>query len=278
MKISVRNEYIDVSGRKVLIVAESKTPGGLKVFTGFQIDRSKGRMGGERHYKSDGRDYYGDINSHLIRESDSGMSLTDPQAAILERIIEALDTDLAMPGRVGPKMYGSAMPVPLVSEAELILLEFVDAHETDGMHIRHRNSAIGASIERRAKCSKERIARMEEALAWVPRFVWDHEMRIAILAYAEVKARGWDWSRYIETRNRRQSQKKAWVKRTLYRWIEKALQQIECELDKRSILLMDTAGLQVAHEEAQSTGKSITSDLHAWMAPDGKPDQYRKIS
>ncbi|WP_234892319.1 hypothetical protein [Sinorhizobium medicae] len=275
MKISVRNEYIDVTGRKVLIVAENKTRGGLKVFTGFQIDRSKGRIGGERHYKSDGRDYYGDISSHLIREADSGMSLTDAQAAILERIIEAMDTDIAMPGRVGPKMYGSAMPAPLVSEAELILLEFVDAHETDGMHIRHRNSAIDASVERRAKCSKERIGRMEEALAWVPRFVWDHEMRIAILAYAEVKARGWDWSRYIETRNRRQSQKKAWVKRTLYRWIEKALQQIECELAKRSILLMDTAGLQVAHEEAQSTGKSITSDLHAWMAPDGKPDMRR---
>ncbi|WP_245278320.1 hypothetical protein [Ensifer aridi] len=275
MKISIRNEYIDVTGRKILIVGENKTSGGLKVFTGFQIDRGKGRIGGERHYKSNGREYYGDIGSHLIREADSGMSLNDVQAAILERLIEALDTDIAMPGRIGPKMYGSAMPAPLVSEAELILLEFVDAHETDGMHIRHRNNAIDAGIERRAKCSKERIGRMEEALAWVPRFVWDDEMRIAILAYAEVKARGWDWSRYIETRNRRHSQKKAWVKRTLYRWIEKSLQQIECELAKTSTLLMDTAGLHVAHEEAQSTGKSITSDLHAWMAPDGKPDMRR---
>ncbi|ASP55466.1 hypothetical protein [Sinorhizobium meliloti] len=113
MKISIRNEYIDVTGRKILIVGENKTSGGLKVFTGFQIDRSKGRIGGERHYKSNGRGYYGDIGSHLIREADSGMSLNDVQAAILERLIEALDTDIAMPGRIGPKMYGSAMTLPI---------------------------------------------------------------------------------------------------------------------------------------------------------------------
>ncbi|WP_256442645.1 hypothetical protein [Ensifer sp. PDNC004] len=39
------------------------------------------------------------------------MSLTDTQAAILERLIEAIDTDLAMPGRVGPKMYGNSIPI-----------------------------------------------------------------------------------------------------------------------------------------------------------------------
>jgi len=139
------------------------------------------------------------------------------------------------------------------------------------MHTRHRNSAIDAGVERRAKCSKERVGRMDEALAWVPRFVWDHEMRLALIAYAEVKARGWDWSRYLEQRNRRSATKKQWVKRTVYRWIEKSLQQISAGLLKKAIFLHDTAGLQVAHEEAQSTGKSITSDLHAWPAPDEQP-------
>ncbi|WP_246807068.1 hypothetical protein [Ensifer sp. ENS05] len=275
MKISVRNEYIDVAGSKVLIVAEGKTSAGLKVFTGFQIDRKKSRVGGERYYRSDGRDFRGDPDARLLREADPGMSLTDAQAAILERLIEALDTDIAMPGRVGPKMYGNSMPDFLISEAELITLEFVDSHETGGMHTRHRNSAIDADVERRAKRSRERIGRMEEALAWVPSSVWDHEMRVVLFGYAEVKARGWDWSRYIETRNRRQPQKKAWVRRTLYRWIEKSLQQIESELAKNSILLKDTAGLHVAHEEAKSTGKSITSGLLAWTAPDGKPDLRR---
>lgn len=275
MKISINNEYLDMAGRKVQIVAQEKNKAGLKLFLGYQIDRQKKRIGGERWFKSDGRSFDGVMESNLCRAADIGLALTDTQAVILERIIEAIDTDIAMPGRVGPKMYGTSMPSYLISESDLVLLEFVDSHETGGMHIRHRNSAIDAGVERRAKCSRQRITRMEEALAWVPAFVWDHEMRIVLFAYAEVKARGWDWGRYIETRNRRHPQKKAWVKRTLYRWIEKSLQQIECELLKKSVFLMDTAGLQVAHEEAKHTGKSITSGLHAWPIPDEEPASKR---
>ena len=271
MKVSINNEYLDVAGRKVQIVAQEKNRAGLKLFLGYQIDRQKKRIGGERWFKSDGRSFDGSMESNLCRTADIGLSLTDTQAVILERLIEAIDTDIAMPGRVGPKMYGNSMPSYLISESDLVLLEFVDSHETGGMHIRHRNSAIDAGVERKAKCSRQRITRMEEALEWVPASVWDHEMRIVLFAYAEVKARGWDWSRYIESRNRRHPKKKAWVKRTLYRWIEKSLQQIECELLKKSVFLMDTAGLQVAHEEAKHTCKSITSGLYAWPMPDGHP-------
>lgn len=271
MKISVGNEYLDVSGRKITIVALEKNRAGLKVFLGYQVDRMKRRIGGERWYKSDGRDFHGDINAHLCREADFGLSLNDAQAAILERVIEAIDTDIAMPGRVGPKMYGNSMPAYLVSEAELVTQEFIDMHETGGQYVEQRNNERSISIEKRAKRSRDRIGRMEEALAWVPRFVWDHEMRIVLFAYAEAKARGWDWSRYIEKRNRRQPQKKAWVKRTLYRWIEKSLQQVETGLRNDEILLRDTAGLQVAHGEAERTGKSISSDLRAWTAADDEP-------
>ena len=271
MKISVGNEYIDVSGRKVMILGERKTAGGLRVFAGYQIDRGKSRIGQERHFKSNGRDLYGDLNGHLIRDADAGLSLSDHQAAILERLIEAIDTDIAMPGRVGPKMYGNAMPSALIEEEQINLLEFIDYAQTEGMHTRHRNAAIDAVTERRAKCSKDRIGRMDEALAWVPRFVWDHEMRLALLAYCEVKARGWDWSRYLQQRNRRAGTKKQWVKRTIYRWIEKSLQQISAGLVKDAHFLHDTAGLQVAHEEAQSSCKSITSGLHAWPEPDENP-------
>lgn len=271
MKISTGNEYIDVSGRKVLIVAEGKTRTGLKVFTGFQIDRDKTRIGQECYFKSDGRDFYGDIDSHLIREGDSGLSLSDYEAAILERLIEALDTDHALPVRVGPKMYGTAMPDFLLDPGTLNNLDFVDFHQTKGMHTRHRNAAIDAVTERRAKCSKLRIGRMEEALAWVPRFVWDEDIRKVLLAYAEVKARGWDWSRALQERNRRSPQKKQWTRRTVYRWIEKSLQQISAGLLKNAIILHDTAGLQVAHEEAKPSCKSITSGLHAWPAPEDIP-------
>lgn len=271
MKISVGNEYIDVSGRKVLILGERKTVGGLKVFAGYQIDRRKARMGSERHFKSNGRDFYGDMAGHLIREGDAGVSLTDHQAAVLERLIEAIDTDIALPVRVGPKMYGNAMPAAIDDPETIKNLEFVDYAQTEGMHTRHRNAAIDAVTERRAKCSKDRIGRMEEALSWVPRFVWDQEMRLALLAYCEVKARGWDWSRYLEQRNRRCGTKKQWVKRTIYRWIEKSLQQISVGLVQNDVFLRDTAGLQVAHEEAQHPGKSISSGLHAWPEPEEHP-------
>jgi hypothetical protein len=271
MKISVGNEYLDVNGRKVTIVALEKNRAGLKVFLGYQVDRMKHRFGGERWYKSDGRDFHGDIDAHLCREADFGLALTDVQAAILERVIEAIDTDIAMPGRIGPKMYGNSMPAYLSSEAELLTQEFIDMHETGGQYVEQRNTDRSISIERRAKCSRDRVGRMEEALGWVPRFVWDHEMRIVLFAYAEVKARGGDWSRYIEKRNRRQPQKKAWVKRTLYRWIEKSLQQVETGLRNGEILLRDTAGLQVAHEEAERSCKSISSDLRAWTAADEEP-------
>jgi asparagine synthetase A len=91
------------------------------------------------------------------------------------------------------------------------------------------------------------------------------------MAYADVKAKKWDWDRFIQARNRRMPQKKAWVKRTLYRWIDKALQQVDAGLRQNSVLLLDGAGLQVAHEEAQHGCKSITSGLHAWPAPEEIP-------
>ena len=271
MKISVNHEYMDVSGRKVLIVEQEKNRSGMKLFKGYQIDRDKQRLGVDLWFKSDGRSFLGDMEDNLCREADIGMTMSDMQAIILERIIEAIDTDMALPGGTGPRMYGSAMPSYIHDPAELRTLEFVDEHLTGGMHTRHRNAAIDAVTERRAKCSRVRIGRMEEALGWVPMFVWDHEMRIVLFDYARVKAHGWDWGMFVSARNRRNPQKKAWVKRTLYRWIEKSLQQIECGIINKSILLMDTAGLQVAQQEPKHTGKSITSGLRSWTDTEEKP-------
>lgn len=271
MKISVNNEYIDVAGRKVLIVSQEKNTAGRKLFLGYQIDRDKRRVGGERWFKSDGRDFHGTMESNLCRDADCGMTLNDRQAVILERIIEAIDTDMALPMATGPKRFGSAWPETSPSSTEIRGHETVELVSGTEHLTRQRHSAVNDVTERRAKCSKARVTRMEETFEWMPAFVWDHEIRVVLFAYAMVKARGWDWSRHIEARNRRHPHEKAWVKRTLYRWIERALQQIESGMLNRSILLMDTAGLQVAHEEAKQAGKSITSGLHAWPAPDEHP-------
>ena len=202
-------------------------------------------------------------------------AMNEFQAMILERLIEAFETDIALPVRVGPKAFGSAMPEYIHSPAENFARQREDITETGGVRTREDEAAQRRQTERRAKCSKERVSRMEEAFDWIRKYVWDEEARQALLAYAHVKARGWDWSRYLNNRNRRNLKKKAWVKRTVQRWIFKSLQVIEANLLKSEIILRSAAALHVSREEAKRTGKSITSDLHAWMIADAKPASVR---
>jgi hypothetical protein len=112
---------------------------------------------------------------------------------------------------------------------------------------------------------------MEEAFDWLRKYLWDAEVRQVLLAYATVKALGWDWSRYLNNRNRRNPKKSPWIKRTVQRWIVKALQIIEVGIRQSGTVWIVEADLQVAHEKAKHTGKSITSDLHAWSTPDDFP-------
>lgn len=199
------------------------------------------------------------------------MALTEGQAAILERLIEAMETDIALPIRVGPKSFGSSMPEYIHTASENFVREREDLKETGGARTKEDRDAERRRTERRAKCSRPRISRMEEAFDWVRRFIFDDDARQVLLAYAEVKARGWDWSRYITSRNKKNPKKKAWVKRTLYRWIVRSLQIIEQKTSQTVPLWRTTDDLQVAHEAAKHTGKSITSGLHAWPAPDEHP-------
>ena len=198
-------------------------------------------------------------------------AMNESQAMILERLIEAFETDIALPIRVGPKAFGSAMPEYIHSAAENFARMREDITETGGARTREDEAAQRRQTERRAKCSRERISRMEEAFDWVRKYVWDEEARQVLLAYAEIKARGWDWSRYLSNRNRRNPKKKAWIKRTVQRWIFKSLQVIEANLLKGEIILRSTATLHVSREEAKHPGKSITSgDLYEMGGPDAK--------
>lgn len=190
---------------------------------------------------------------------------------ILERLIEAMETDIALPVRIGPKAFGSSMPEYVHSAAEVFANEREDIAETRGQRTASERKAARLLLERRQRCSPSRITRMEEAFGWVRQFIFDGEARQILLAYAEVKARGWDWSRYLNTRNRKYPQKKAWVKRTVQRWIVRNLQIIEAHCSQSGTVWPASEGLQVAHEAAKHTGKSITSGLHAWSVPDGHP-------
>lgn len=197
-------------------------------------------------------------------------SMTEVQAAILERLIEAFETDIALPVRVGPQAFGSSMPDYIHTPTENFAREREDIAE-GGRWKKEMEASERRRTERRAKCSRERISRMEEAFDWIRRFIWDDEARQVLLAYAEVKARGWDWSRYLTNRNRRNPQKKAWVKRTVQRWIVRSLQIIEEGVRQSGTVWPLETGLQVAYEEAKHEGKSIRSGLRSWTATEEMP-------
>lgn len=205
------------------------------------------------------------------------MKIDETQAIVLERLIEAMETDIALPIRIGPKAFGSAMPETVQTYAEWFANKREDIAETGGKRTRAQEAYERRKTERRAKCSKERVTRMEEAFGWVLAHVQKPERRKVLLAYAEVKARGWQWERYIQNRNRRNPPENAWVKRTVQRWIVLSLQEITENIPKGGILLAAEADLLLAQIEGESTGKSIRSDLRSWMSPDGKPSYRRTM-
>lgn len=260
MRISERRYYIDMSGRRVYISRRDKV-GADKFWTyaGYQVDRNGVQIGDWRGWKSDGRDWAGDMGGHIIREADVGMSIDDECAAVLERLVEAMETDLAMPVRVGPKMYGNSMPDYIHDEDAIAQMEREEMRDWKTDRTRQRHQAINDKTARQAKCSRARIGRMEEALQW-PGLIFDETDRRILVAFCLVKARGWEWGRYLEQHNRRQTKENCWIKRTTYRKITKSLQEIAQKLRKHEIILRDCAGLQVAHHEAETSCNSINSD------------------
>lgn len=205
------------------------------------------------------------------------MKIDETQAIVLERLIEAMETDIALPIRIGPQAFGSSMPDYVQTQSEWFANRREDLAETGGKRTREHEAAERRKTERRAKCTTERVTRMEEAFGWVLAHVADVEKRKVLLAYAEVKARGWQWERYLQNRNRRHPTKSAWVKRTVQRWIILSLQEIAENIPKTSTLLPMDPDLLLAQIEGESTGKSIRSDLRSWMAPDGNPS-YRRTA
>jgi hypothetical protein len=205
------------------------------------------------------------------------MKLSDAHHIILGRLIEAMETDHALPISVGPRLFGSSMPEPVETSNERFAREREDQTETGGKRTLEDKKAERRRVERRRKCSPQRITRMEEAFNWVGEAIGEEKHRKCLLAYALCKARRWGWSDYLQARNRRKIGKEVWVRQKTYEWNLKSLQAIENEFLHKGTLCIDLANLQAGQIRAETTGKSISSEsgLRSWMAPDGKPDQYR---
>lgn len=199
------------------------------------------------------------------------MKLTEQQAIILERLVEAMETDIALPVRIGPRKFGSSMPDYIQTEADYFVLEREDWTARRRDLTRQRRDERHRVAHQRALCSSQRVSRMEQSFDWIIQWVWDAEVRECLMGYVTVKARGWDWGRYVSSRNRRKPQKKAWIRQNSYRWISKSLQLIEQQIVKSGLLLTDEGNLQVRQIEAKQAGKSITSGLHVRTPPDEIP-------
>jgi hypothetical protein len=199
------------------------------------------------------------------------MKLTDQQAFILERLVEAMETDIALPVSIGPRKFGSSMPDYIHTEKDFWILELEDLRSRRSDLTRQRRDERHRAAHRRALCTPARISRMERSFDWVIQWVWDAEVRECLLAYVTVKARGWDWGRFVNARNRRNPKKKAWLRQNSYRWISKSLQIIEQQISKSGFLLDGAGDLQVRQIEPKPTCKSITSDLRVRTPPEEIP-------
>lgn len=262
MKISENQRYIDTTGRTILIHGRKKVNNDkLWVYYGYQVDRSGKQISDLGMWKSDGRDWAGDIRCNLLREASSGMKLDEASSVILERLIEAVETDRAMPGSTGPKQFGNGMPATGFDDIDIWIIEAEEAWRGQADHTRRRTQSMLEVAAKRSKCTPQRISRMEQAFSWLGAYIIDHEMRKILIAYATCKANGWDWGGYIERHNRNNRKENVWVKRTIYRRIEKILQHLVIKLRSSDILLRDCAGCVAAQDEAQTHHKQITSDL-----------------
>ena len=255
MKISECKTYQVVSGARVYVVRRQMVRK-IWVYLGYEVDRAGRQTSDFLMWKSDGKDWAGIMSNNITREADTGMKLDEAGSVVLERLIEACETDRAMPGKVGPKAYGNAMPTTVFTDVDVWVLELEEMIHGGGKQTRERNTAISGSVGRRAMCTPDRISRMEEALGWM-RLVIDAEARQILIAYAACKARGDDWGQYVEQRNRKNKTQNAWGKRTVYRKIAKTLQDIGIKLRNRAIILRDCGGLPLAQERGEQPHNPI---------------------
>jgi hypothetical protein len=147
-------------------------------------------------------------------------------------IIEAMGTAGALPIRVGPVMFGNSMPDYLHTEKDLWILELEDLHERARYRTRQRRDERHRAAHRHALCTPSRISRMEKAFDWII-WVWDAEVRECIMAFAMVQTRGWERSRFVARRNKRNRQKKSWLRQNSYRWIAQSSQIMSSNCKQR---------------------------------------------
>lgn len=176
--------------------------------------------------------------------------------AVMWRLIEAYRVIEATTGKVGPSAFGPTIPDVLRSDAD----RFTAGGEADRQH---QNEATERTLRGIPSYS---ISMALEAQRWPIELVQDQDKRECLMAYILVRAKDWDWSRYVQKRNRQNPTKKAWIRRTTYRWNEASCQAIAKILQQNGTICRAADAGQVTHEPAEHACKSDKTDLRAWRA------------
>ena len=140
-----------------------------------------------------------------------------------------------------------------------------------GRHLDEIERELKAEKERRTTIASGPISMALEAQRWPIEYVENEEHREILIAYATVRSRDGDWSKYVQRRNRRHPTKRAWVRQKTYERKDKALQRIARMLNNNEISLRISEHCETGHDEAPNACEPAVMGIRAQMAPDAKP-------
>lgn len=180
---------------------------------------------------------------------------------VLTRLIDAYRIIEAVTKNPKPRAGGSAHPA--------MSLDPEDRYT--GRHLDEIERQLKAERERRASVAAGSISAALEAQRWPLDIIANEDRRECLIRYASCRARDGDWSRTVDRRNRRAVNKKAWARRSTYRWNEQSLQRIAEKLNNDRVPLKDCERCAVTHEMPENQRETDTMVSHAWIAPDAMP-------
>lgn len=189
--------------------------------------------------------------------------MTPGGAMILDRLIEAEETNRADRTRVFPKGFGSSMPDYIHDEKEWWAMLVDDAVNGDGKAWERIKADRNRQGSRFAKLSSERVSRAEECETWW-RLIEDGEARSMLRLFVIAKLSGRSWSETLTMRNRKFHSSKAWVKNKSFRQIHQLLEYLFVKVGQFEINWLSANGLQVGQIRPELASRSSNSGIRAW--------------
>ena len=163
--------------------------------------------------------------------------------AVEDRVLEAAETLMLLPGIKGPQTYGSAMPTP------------VRDWQSYGLE--------PSTYKRRP--SRSALDRMPEVWTWINRLP-NQADRVLLYSWAWIKVRSGKKIADFASRE-------GMNVRTLRRSITRICQLIANDLNRMHVVRLNTAIDLVSENQAEPDPETVSSVNYAnhWMAPGAKP-------